>query len=107
MSRSASIRSWACWAISAPWSQVNERRSCWGSVVIDAAMASRTAWAPCPARGGPVSVALLGVGRHCWAQLMRSGFSPPQHVMVPSVRSPQDWTPEVAMAVNAPVGASD
>ena len=28
------MRSWACWAISAPWSQVSDRRSCSGSVVI-------------------------------------------------------------------------
>ena len=37
------MRSWACWAISAPWSQVSDRRSCPGSVVIVAAIASRTA----------------------------------------------------------------
>ena len=43
MSRSTSVRSWACCAISAPWSQVSDFRSCLGSVVIDAAMASGTA----------------------------------------------------------------
>ena len=32
--RPVSIRSCACWAISAPWSQVSDRRSCSGSVVI-------------------------------------------------------------------------
>ena len=48
-----SIRSWACWAISAPWSQVSDRRSCSGSVVIEEAIASRTASAPCPASAGP------------------------------------------------------
>jgi hypothetical protein len=30
----------ACWAISTPWSQVNNRRSCSGNVVMDVAMAS-------------------------------------------------------------------
>ena len=29
------MRNWACWAISAPWSQVKDRRSCRGRVVID------------------------------------------------------------------------
>ena len=47
------MRSWACWAISAPWSQVSDRRSCSGSVVIVAAIASRTASAPWPASAGP------------------------------------------------------
>jgi hypothetical protein len=45
-SRPVSIRSCACWAISAPWSQVNDRRSCSGSAVIAATIASRTASAP-------------------------------------------------------------
>ena len=47
------MRSCACWAISAPWSQVSDRRSCSGRVVIVAAIASRTASAPCPASAGP------------------------------------------------------
>ena len=47
-----SIRSRACWAISAPWSQVSDRRSCSGSVAIVEVIASRTASAPCPARAG-------------------------------------------------------
>ena len=47
------MRSWACCAISAPWSHVSDRRSCSGSVLIDDAMASRTALAPCPASAGP------------------------------------------------------
>ena len=48
-----SMRSWACWAISMPWSQVSDARSCSGSVVIWVAIASRTASAPCPASAGP------------------------------------------------------
>jgi hypothetical protein len=44
--QAVSIRSCACWAISAPWSQVSDRRSCSGSVVIAATIASRTASAP-------------------------------------------------------------
>jgi hypothetical protein len=40
-------------AISAPWSQVSDRRNCPGRVVIEDAIASRTASAPCPASGGP------------------------------------------------------
>ena len=58
------MRSWACWAISAPWSQVSERRSCSGSVVILAAIASRTASAPCPASAGPFSTRALAVAVH-------------------------------------------
>ena len=41
-----SIRNRACWAISAPWSQVSNRRSCSGSVAIAAVIASRAAAAP-------------------------------------------------------------
>ena len=41
MSRPVSMRSWACWAISAPWSQVNDRRSRSGSVVIALAVDRR------------------------------------------------------------------
>src|SRR3954454_2589977 len=52
----ASIRSWACWAISAPRSHVSDRRSCSGKVVIVRAIAPRTASAPCPARAGPFLV---------------------------------------------------
>src|SRR5205823_7640075 len=48
-----SIRSLACSAISAPWSQVSDRRSCSGRVVIVLAIASRTAPAPCPVSAGP------------------------------------------------------
>src|SRR5919108_393788 len=47
------MRSWACWAISAPWSQVKDRRSCSGRVLIVSAIAPRTASAPCPANAGP------------------------------------------------------
>src|SRR5260370_4411278 len=47
------MRSWACWLNSAPWSQVNDRRSCSGRVVIVRVMASRTAPAPWPASAGP------------------------------------------------------
>jgi hypothetical protein len=46
----------ACWAISAPWSQVSVWRSCSGSVAIFAAVAPRTASAPFPASGGPFLV---------------------------------------------------
>ncbi|MFB6781680.1 SDR family oxidoreductase [Streptomyces sp. NPDC056352] len=42
-----------------PWSQVSERRTCSGSVVIVAAIASLTASAPRPARGVPQGVAQL------------------------------------------------
>jgi hypothetical protein len=48
-----SMRSCAWLAISAPWSQVSERRSWAGSVVMVAAIASRTASAPWPASAGP------------------------------------------------------
>jgi hypothetical protein len=41
-----STRSCACWAISFPRSQVSDRRSCSGNVVIAVAMASRIASAP-------------------------------------------------------------
>jgi len=37
------MRSWACCANSAPWSQVRDRRSCSGSVVMVAVIASLTA----------------------------------------------------------------
>ena len=40
-------------ASSAPWSQVRDRRSWSGKVVIEAAIASRTASAPWPASAGP------------------------------------------------------
>ena len=50
IARPVSMRSWVCCAISAPWSHVSDRRSCSGSVLIDDAMASRTALAPCPNR---------------------------------------------------------
>src|SRR5215212_5938787 len=54
MASPVSMRSCACWAISAPWSQVNERRRCCERVVIEDAIASRTASAPCPASAGPL-----------------------------------------------------
>ena len=46
------MRSWACCASSTPWSQVRDRRSCSGSVVMVEAIASLTASAPWPASGG-------------------------------------------------------
>lgn len=66
------MRSWACWAISAPWSQVSDRRSCSGKVVMDEAIASRTGGADCGAAQSedeiafPVSwdLSVLGV---CWS----------------------------------------
>jgi len=58
------MRSLACSAISAPWSQVRDLRSCSGRVVIVVAMASRTASAPCPASGGPF-LTLGTVSRPC------------------------------------------
>src|SRR5947209_1577136 len=42
-----------CWAISMPWSQVKDRRSCSGRVPIVSAIALRTAPAPAPVIGGP------------------------------------------------------
>jgi hypothetical protein len=51
-----STLSLACSAISAPWSQVSERRSCSGSSPIAAAIASRTCSAPWPVTGGPFLV---------------------------------------------------
>ena len=53
------MRSWACCASSTPWSQVRDRRSCWGRVLMKEAIASLTASAPCPASGGP----FFGPGR--------------------------------------------
>src|SRR4051794_28631970 len=48
-----SIRSRACCVISAPWSQVSDRRSARGKVMMARPIASRTASAPCPANAGP------------------------------------------------------
>ena len=57
--QAVSIGSWACWAISDPWSQLSDRRNWSGRVPMVAAMASRTAWAPCSAEGRPF---LTGLG---------------------------------------------
>ena len=43
----------ACWAISVPWSQVRERRSCAGMVAVAATMASRTAVRELSEQNGP------------------------------------------------------
>ena len=62
-----SVRSWACWAISAPWSQVSEGRSCWGRVMIDNAIASRTASVAVAGESGPVVDPLpFAVAWHGW-----------------------------------------
>ena len=55
MSSPVWMRSWACWDISAPWSQVKDRQSCSGRVLIVSALASRTASAPWPANAGPLA----------------------------------------------------
>ena len=92
------MRSWACCAISTPWSQVKDRRSCWGSVVIDSAMASRTAWAPCPARGGPFLTrgcspwpAMRGRCGSIVKRVLRSTRVPMAERCSPMIKSPSQW----------------
>ena len=91
----ASIRNRACCAISAPWSQVNERRSCSGKVAISRAIASRTASAPCPASAGPFfsrgPSPWPGIGGRCSnmvSRVARSTGAPMAERFRPRIRSP-------------------
>jgi hypothetical protein len=51
--------SWACWAISLPRSQVSVWRNGLGKMARLAAIASRTAWAPCPTSADDIAPAGL------------------------------------------------
>src|SRR3954449_2552453 len=92
------MRSWACWASSAFWSQVSDRRSCSGRVVIVVAIALRTASAPCPASAGPF------LARCPWPcpsnrgrcssivnRVVRSTRVPIAELPSPRIRSPSQW----------------
>ena len=85
----------ACWLNSAPWSQVNDRRSCSGRVVIVRVMASRTAPAPCPASAGPFLTRAPGpwpsMGGRCSSivnRVVRSTRVPMAELWTPRIRSP-------------------
>ena len=83
----------ACSAISAPWSQVSDRRSCSGSVVIAAAIASRTCSPPCPVTGGPfLTGGCRGSGGGRCSSIVkrveRSTSVPIAEWPVPRIRSP-------------------
>ena len=103
-----SIRSRACWAISAPWSQVSDRRSCSGRVVIVRAMASRTASAPCPASAGPFLVrtpqpwpAMRGRCSRIVNRVVRSTSVPMAELPKPKMRSPSQWPGTARSAASA------
>src|SRR6266581_401646 len=89
------MRSCGWLAISAPWSQVSDRRSWAGRVVMVAASASRTASAPCPASAGPFFA--LGpvpwpcMGGRCSSivnRVVRSARVPIAELFSPMMRSP-------------------
>ena len=101
------MRSWACWAISAPWSQVSDRRSCPGSVVIVAAIASRTASAPCPASAGPFLARgppWPSMGGRCSSmvnRVVRSTRVPIAELFSPMIRSPSQCPGTARSAASA------
>src|SRR5918995_596068 len=89
------MRSWACWAISAPWSQVSDRRRWSGSVKIETAIASRTASAPCPASAGPLWIrgpwpwpSMRGRCSSMVNRVVRSTRDPIAELPRPKMRSP-------------------
>ena len=89
------MRSWAWLAISAPWSRVSERRSWAGKVMIVAAIASRTASAPCPASAGPfLARGMLPwpfIGGRCSSivnRVVRPARVPIADLFSPMIRSP-------------------
>ena len=92
----------------APWSQVSDRRSCSGSVVIVAAIASRTASAPWPASAGPFltrgavsSPSMRGRCSSIVNRVVRSTRVPIADLSSPMIRSPSQCPGTARSATSA------